>query len=105
MSDKRSSPGITRRERIDLARHANCAIQGLAAELMRLVRDQHVDSDTNVHHAALGMLATINGLSDDIFGLVFGDPDDEVPRQDAEAIARKLGLEWSAIGDAEVSHG
>jgi hypothetical protein len=105
MANQKSTNHVTRAERVELARDANCAIQGLSAELMRMVRDQHIDSNADTHRAALGMLATIHDLSDDVFGLVFGDPSDEVTREDAEKIARKLGLEWPAVDAAEVSHG
>ncbi len=104
MATKQSTNHVTRAERLDLARSANTLIQGLSDELMRMVREQRIDSDACKHHAVLGMLATINDLSDDIFGLVFGDEDDEVTTQEAETIRLKLGLERRAAGAMEASH-
>jgi hypothetical protein len=103
MANGKSTNHLTRAERIELARVANILISGYSGELMRMVRDQHVDSNADTHRAALGMLATINSLSDDIFGLVFGDENDEVTIQEADAIRRKLGLEQHAAGGMEAS--
>jgi hypothetical protein len=104
MATDESTNHITRAERMELARAANVLVSGYSEELMRIVRDRHVDSNADTHRAVLGMLATISELSNDTFGLIFGDPDDEVTRQDAEKIGRKLGLEWSDIAGAEVNH-
>jgi hypothetical protein len=104
MATQKSTNLISRAERVELARDANVLISGYSEELIRIVRDRHVDSNADTHRAVLGMLSTIGELSNDIFGLVFGDPDDEVTRPDAEKIARKLGLDWSAVAAAEVNH-
>jgi len=99
---------------MELARCANVQIQGMSDELMRMVRAQSITCEAPKYHAALGMLASINELSDDIFTLLFGDPGDEFTREEANRIMRKLGLESIDAGayeedDAsaatEVSHG
>jgi hypothetical protein len=97
MATSKSTNALTRAERVELARDANGMILGLAAELMRMVREQDVDSSATKHRAVLGMLATIHDLSDEIFGPVFGDDTEEVTRQKGEEISRRLGHEWGAI--------
>jgi hypothetical protein len=99
MATTKSSNTLSRAHRIELARCANVQIQGLSAELLRMLREQRVDSEAPKHHAALGIVATISDLSDDIFTLVFGDEDDEITNEEAAKITRKLGIEL------ETSHG
>ena len=101
-----SNNPVTRAERMELARCANVQIQGLSDELLRMVRQQEVASMAPKYHAALGMLATINDLSDDIFTLIFGDPNDEFTREQADCIMRKLGLDCIDVHSdlAEVNH-
>jgi hypothetical protein len=38
-------------------------------------------------------LAMISELSDDVFNLVFGDQSDEITRDEARDIVRRLGIE------------
>lgn len=107
MTESKSTKLVTRAERMELARAATVQITGLSEELLRMVREQEIASMAPKYHAALGMLATINDLSEDIFSLIFGDPTDEFTREDAERIMRKLGLENIEVFEdvAEVSHG
>jgi hypothetical protein len=93
MSNQTAATAITRAERIDLARSANVQIRGLSDQLLHMVREQNIDSDATGHHAALGMLAMISELSDDVFNLVFGDQSDEITRDEARDIVRRLGIE------------
>lgn len=106
MAETESTNPVTRAERMELARCANVQIQGLSDELLRMVRDQTIASEAPKYHAALGMLATIHDLSDDIFTLIFGDPNDEFTREQADRIMRKLGLDCIDVYPdlAEVDH-
>lgn len=97
MSETQTTTPATRAERMELARCANVQIQGLAIALLRMVQEGGVDSDATTHHAVRGMLASISTLSDDIFGLVFGDEEDEVSRQMVCDIMSRLGLERIAL--------
>lgn len=98
---------VTRAERMELARAATVQITGLSEELLRMVREQEIASMAPKYHAALGMLATINDLSEDIFSLIFGDQDDEFTREQADCIMRKLGLDTIDADRfaEEVTHG
>lgn len=107
MPSNDSRATVTRAERMELARAATVQITGLSEELLRMVREQEIASMAPKYHAALGMLATINDLSEDIFSLIFGDPDDEFTREQADCIMRKLGLDTIDADRfaEEVAHG
>lgn len=108
MADSKSTnPPVTRAERMELARCANVQIRGLSDELLRMVREQSIASNATKYHAALGMVATIADLSDEVFTLIFDDPDEEFTREQAEHIMRKLGLDCIDVHPdlAEVNHG